>query len=230
MSVSSIFHPLQTISGASDMTETAINPRNFFFLIPTITGVALGILFLPNFSLGLAIGAIELVVQITAFGILTSKGILKKEDDKNSEYHKQIRKSLLAVCLFGPIVEEGVFRGFVQPLLTVGIQILVPAATAALFGTGLSVATAVSVVATAVIFGAVHYFNPHKNSHIQAVSCTVGGIVLGLLAVQFGIGASIAAHVANNALLGFITAFVPFPNSDLDVRPQRRVNASALPR
>ncbi len=114
--------------------------------------------------------------------------------EKNSEYDRHVRKSLLAVSLFGPIAEEGIFRGLIQPLVTKSIQILVPAATAALFGTGLSVATVVSIVATSVFFGAAHYFNPHKNAHIQAVSAALGGLTLGLLSAQFGIGASIAAH------------------------------------
>jgi membrane protease YdiL (CAAX protease family) len=232
MSLSTISQTQTIVSSSNlaniDRRERALQPRNFFFLIPTITGIAMGILLFPNFGLGLAAGAVGLVVSIIAMGILKKLKIIKLSDEKNSEYHKDIRKSLLAVVLFGPIAEEGIFRGFMQPLLTRGIQILVPAATAVLFGTGLSIATAVSIAATAVIFGAAHYFNPHKDSHVQAVSCTISGVVMGILAAQFGIGAAIAAHVANNSIIGLFAAFSSSREND-NARPQKKFDFSDLP-
>src|SRR6185503_6739912 len=133
--------PLANISASSayaaDRRERIIQPHNFLFLIPTITGIALGLLFLPNFGLGLAIGAAELIFNIASMSLLSKAGILKHTDEKNSEYAKSIRKSLFEVSLFGPIAEEGIFRGLIQPLLTKSIQILAPAAATVVFGMGL---------------------------------------------------------------------------------------------
>jgi membrane protease YdiL (CAAX protease family) len=203
--------------------------KKFLFLIPTITGIAIGILLFPHFGLGLAVGAAGLVVTVIAMSVLSHMGILKSSEDKNSEYEKHIHKSLLEVALFGPIAEEGLFRGFMQPLLTRSIQILVPAAATAVFlGTGMGVATAVSIAVTAVVFGGIHYFNPHKDSHIQAVAATVSGVVMGVLAAQFGIGAAIAAHVANNTIPSLFFAFVPARKRE-EVRPQMRPDFSPVP-
>ena len=123
------------------------------------------------------------------------------------------------------------FRGLVQPLLTKSVQVLIPAATVVFFGTGLSVATAVAIVATSVLFGAAHLSNPHKGAHIQAMSATVSGVVLGILAARFGIGASIASHIANNSL---VSIFVAIPQSLSNqerrrARSQKKYNTSALP-
>ncbi len=235
MAISSVTqHPPITnvhVPHTSDMDtiECIIQPSNFLHLIPTITGIALGILFLPHFGLGLAFGAIELTVMLISLVFLRKAGILTSLPDNNSEYDKLLRKSLLQASLFGPIVEEGVFRGVIQPLVTKSIQILVPAAAAALFGTGPSVATAVSVVATSVLFGAFHYFNPHKNVHIQAVTSTVGGLMLGCISAQFGIGASFAAHISFNSILGLFIACRPLDKDRDSVLGQRKFDAISLP-
>ena len=50
-----------------------------------------------------------------------------------------------------PLLEEGIFRGIVQPLLTRAIQIIVPAAAAVAFGP-FSIAATVSIVASGIIF------------------------------------------------------------------------------
>jgi membrane protease YdiL (CAAX protease family) len=209
--------------------ECIIQPRNFLFLIPTITGIAIGILFLPNFGLGLAFGIAELAITLISVSLLSQAGIISRTKDNNNEYDKYVRKSLLAVSLFGPIAEEGIFRGLIQPLVTRSIQILVPVAATALFGTGLSVATAVSIVATSVLFGAAHYFNPHKNAHIQAISTAIGGLTLGFLSAQFGIGASIAAHIAFNSIIGLLTACRPYDKESSNILEQRKFDTISLP-
>ncbi len=75
-----------------------------------------------------------------------------------------------------------------------------PAAACAFLATGLSIATTVAIVATAAFFGLIHAFNDHKNSRIQAVMASIGGIVLGVTAAQYGLAAAIAAHIVNNTL------------------------------
>lgn len=72
--------------------------------------------------------------------------------------------------------------------------------SAAFLGTGLSIATTVAIIASAAFFGLIHAFNDHKNSHLQAVVATIGGVILGVTAAQYGLAAAIAAHIVNNTL------------------------------
>jgi membrane protease YdiL (CAAX protease family) len=192
-----------SISGptAQNIIDNVSDPQNWLYLIPTIGTLAIGILFAPHFAIGLGIGAAMACAKIPIALALRALGVLKKEE-RDSEYEKSILSFPLLGTLIAPIVEEGFFRGVLQPLATRTMIWLVPAAAAtAFFGTGLSIATAVTIVATATLFGLAHLSNPHKNSHIQAIITGVDGIVFGVLAAQFGLGASIAAHIAGNTLL-----------------------------
>jgi len=224
MSISAVSqHSATTTSSFSKVNDSegrVINLRNFLFLVPAISAIAIGSIFIPHFAFGLGVGAIKLVATIISHVILDRSGILPRVEEKNSKYSEAIRSALLSVSIFGPIVEEGVFRGFLQPVLTNAVQILIPAAAAALFGPTLSVAVIVSVVATSVLFGAAHLFNSHKNAHIQAISSTVAGLIYGFLTVQFGIGAAMAAHIANNTIASCFISLVP---------EHKKVNSSALP-
>ena len=65
----------------------------------------------------------------------------------------------------------------------------------------------VSIVATAAFFGFIHIFNDHKNSPIQAFSATLGGILLGVSAAQFGLGCAIAAHIVHNTIITTLKKF-----------------------
>lgn len=205
----------QTAPADQTKKEFSISPNSkLLFLIPTITGIALGILFIPNFGLGLAIGALEVPIKLISLLVMNATGIISS-DKNESEYSKQLIGSLFYVSVIGPIAEEGIFRGIVQPLLTRAIQIIVPAAAAIAFGP-FSIATTVSIVASGIIFGAVHYFNNHDGAHVQAMFASVTGIVYGILAAQFGIGASIAAHIINNTVVSTLIA-LPNKNSDRSI-------------
>jgi hypothetical protein len=216
----------ESTSRTDDFVELVVNPRNYLFLIPTIAAIAVGAIFIPHFGLGLAVGTADLVVSMIGFTLLDRSGILPRTEEKNSKYQQALRDALLEVSVFGPIAEEGVFRGIIQPLLTRTIQILLPAAAVAFFGTPLSIAVFISVVASSILFGAAHYMNPHKNAHIQAISATVGGLVYGFLSAQFGIGASMAAHIANNTLVSMIVALSPENNS---MKTRRPIRVGSLP-
>ncbi len=225
MAVSAVAQP-QVIPSNPPKEETkehSLQPRNFLFLIPTITGIALGLLLIPNFGLGLAVGAADLAVTVVSMFFLTHVGIVEEDKEKNSKYGKYLRSSLLNVSFFGPIAEEGIFRGYIQPLMTKAIQVLAPAAAVALLGGGMSVAVVVSIVATSILFGAAHLINPHKGAHVQAISATVTGVVLGILSAQFGIGASIAAHIANNSILGAALACTLSNEDRVQIRDQKQV-------
>ena len=99
-----------------------------------------------------------------------------------------------------------------------------------LLGPHFTIAATVSIVATGVFFGAIHYFNKHKNAGAQAISASLGGIVLGALNVQFGIGAAFAAHIANNTLSIIALSFKRQSSvSDTSLRPLNKHTYTALP-
>lgn len=216
-------------SSSENVIECIIRPKNFLFLIPTITGIAMGIIFLPNFGLGLAAGAGMLVVTVVAMSILTAVGLIEKVKERRSEYGKMLAKESLVVALFGPIQEEAIFRGGFQPLITHVIQLIVPAASAVLFGP-FSIATTVSIVATGVFFGALHYLNPHKAAFQQAVTASIGGIAFGALAAQYGIAAAVAAHIANNTIVAAFLGFAPSSSTPgVEPHSHRKFRYTPLP-
>lgn len=179
--------------------ENASNPMNWLYLVPTIGVLALGVLFAPStVPIGIGVGAGVFVLSAVTLIVLKVCNLVA--DDPDSEYEKDIIKFPLSATLLAPFLEEGIFRGLLQPLATRAILFIVPAAAAAFLGTGLSIAVTVSIVGTAAIFGFVHVFNDHKNSHIQAFSCTLAGIAFGVVAAQFGLPAAIAAHIVNNTI------------------------------
>jgi hypothetical protein len=96
-----------------------------------------------------------------------------------------------------------------QPSLVGATLHLVPATSAALFGPLFSVATTASIVASGIIFGAIHYLNSHKAALQQAVAATIKGVALGILAVQFGFFAAVAAHLANNTICAIMIMSEP---------------------
>jgi hypothetical protein len=181
-----------------DIKNKLCDPKRWLYLIPVVSAIAIGILCAPNFALGLAAGG-ALWVGITIINL--GLNLLCKVKD-GSKYNKEIVDHPLEVALLAPVIEELIFRGAMQPLFTRAIVWLAPTATAAFFGSGLGTATVVSIVATSVLFGLLHLGNKdvNENVHFQVVYAGILGIPLGILAVQFGLGASIAAHIAINTI------------------------------
>jgi membrane protease YdiL (CAAX protease family) len=179
--------------------ENASNPMNWLYLVPTIGVLALGVIFAPS-TVPIGIGVGVGVFAVTALTLIILKVCNLVAEDDDSEFEKDVLKYPLFGTLGAPFLEEGIFRGLLQPLATRAILFIAPAAAAAFLGTGLSIAVVVSIVGTAAIFGFLHVFNDHKNSHIQAFTCTLQGIAFGVLAAQFGLPAAIAAHVVNNTI------------------------------
>lgn len=218
MSVASVSQTSVSTQLTSGNVELVFQPRNFLFLIPTISAIALGLIFFPHFGFGLAMGVADFVVTLAYTTLLAKTGILPLEEDNHSVFQKITRGNLFAGSVFIPIAEEGIFRGLLQPCCAQAIQILIPAAEAALFGPQLSIAVVASIVATSILFGAVHYSNPHKNAHIQALTTGIGSLALGFLSAQFGIAASIAAHMGFNTLISCVQALTPDPNRLVESR------------
>lgn len=168
-------------------------------LLPAVAVMGLGILYAPNFAIGLVIGVLEYTIGILI--ILSAQAIFPLVSDKNSQYSIKVMNDLILATLLAPIYEELLFRGALQPLLIAAISWLAPvASTALLFGTGLTVAAMLSIFVTSIIFGAMHISNRHVGSYRQAALCFIAGIVDGVVAIQYGLVASIAAHIINNTL------------------------------
>ena len=204
MSISSIQQQSFERPAWTVISENISNPKNWIYLVPTIGAVALCVFLAPATApLGIAAGVI--IFSVNGLVALALKVANLVTEDPDSEYQKTLLEYPLLATLVAPILEEGFFRGLVQPLAARTILLVAPAAAALYLGTGLSIAVTISIVATAAIFGLAHCFNNHKNSHIQALTATCGGVAFGLLAAQFGLPAAIAAHMVNNTIAMTIT-------------------------
>jgi membrane protease YdiL (CAAX protease family) len=93
--------------------------------------------------------------------------------------------------IIAPLVEELLFRGSI-PLLSHAIVYLIPNASAILFGP-FNVSVVISIVATSILFGFGHDNWPTFK--------IIGGLVFGILAVNFGLAAAVGAHMMNNTIV-----------------------------
>jgi membrane protease YdiL (CAAX protease family) len=204
MSVSSVQQQPFERPAWTVISENISDPKNWIYLVPTIGAVALCVFLAPATApIGIAIGVV--IFSVSGLAALVLKVTHLLDEDPDSEYQKTLLEHPILATLVAPILEEGFFRGLMQPLAARAILFIAPAAAALYLGTGLSIAVTISIVATAAIFGLAHCFNSHKNSHIQALTATCGGIALGLLTVQFGLAAAIAAHMVNNTIAMTLT-------------------------
>ncbi len=169
-------------------------------LIPVISVIAIGIICSPVFKIGAITGAVTLSITVLSLGLLVSLGLLKKTD--GGAYLEKIRKMpACATAVFIPILEEAIFRGGLQRGLTeLGKQVLTHKVWQLPLGVYLSTASLVAIVATSVLFGAVHALNDHEGASQQAFITGFHGFVMGVLAANYGILASIGAHIINNTL------------------------------
>jgi hypothetical protein len=168
-----------------------LDPKRWSHLVPVIAILSLGSLCVPNFALGTASGA-----AITA-AILVGVEVIRalKLKDNNAPL-MQVNLSPVAASLVLPVVRELILRGAVQPLMVRDIVWIVPAAAASFLGTSLSIATGVSIVATA-MFTNFPFFDQHPSllTASSILLATINDIALGVLAAQFSLDASIAASI-----------------------------------
>lgn len=69
-----------------------------------------------------------------------------------------------------------------------------------MFGATINATSVSMVCVTAILFGLLHLGNPHENAPIQTILATLAGVTFGVLALQYGLWASIAAHIMVNTL------------------------------
>ncbi len=169
--------------------------RNWSYVMPTVVLMSVGSVMIPHFSLGLALGVANLVLA-SMVGLLVSLLPIKKANQE--DYRQQLLSYPMMVTVFAPTLEELLFRGLLQTLLI------------ALFPQ----ASLMAVCITALLFGLAHLTNAKENdAYHQAINTTFSGIFFGLVAMQLGLWAAIAAHMMNNtiALTLLMLCGVPAP-------------------
>lgn len=152
-----------------------------------------------------AAGATALLANIVLSNtVMYALDIEEKEGE--SEYSDAIKQiSPFATCVAIPVIEEIVFRTFVQGGLYAVLSYVIPAtAVITIVGLEFPVAAVVSIVAAGAIFGLAHASN-HPDDPLSAImhtaTATVAGVfVLGPLYYAFGIWGSALAHIANNTI------------------------------
>ncbi len=166
----------------------------------TVMGIILisGTILFPYFHVGLLIGVASFLIKILLS--LALRHFLPSKKSDNGTYMKLIKDNPYYVSLTGPILEELLFRGCMQPLLIHLFSLFIPASATIFVLPGLSAAALTSVLITSVTFGMAHTQNDHSGAIIQGVITTLSGVIQGLLCVYFGLPTAIAAHIANNSL------------------------------
>jgi len=176
-------------------------------LIPTLCVMGIGSVLVPHFALGLAVGVLDYIVK-TLIVLFLEHVVGHEFTEISQKYHDHITKNRFDLTLWGPILEELMFRFALQVLLPLMIfATFAPSFIPFLFA-GLNVVTACCILITSIMFGLVHLGTSENHDNYEhAISATMGGIVYGVLAVSFitplapfDIAAPIAAHIAYNTL------------------------------
>ncbi len=169
-----------------------------------VAGVTvLGLFNIPHFALGLAVGVLILLATYVLVPLLSALGICSVvEEGQTKAYEDFVKRNPLYSILLAPALEELEMRGVLQPLLILGLVFFFPGlALAPFFATGLSAAVGISILCTSLIFGLLHLSSSEANDNwMHAAIAGLKGVVLGVLAVQFGLAVAFAAHMMNNAL------------------------------
>lgn len=191
---------VQNIANRTKQDEET-SPADWSYLIPVMCVAGIGSACIPYFALGLAVGAVDFMVQIVISILFFSKES-EEDREKTKEYSEMIQKNTLYATLWGPVIEEGLFRGVLQPGLMLAFILINPSlAVLPFLATGLSLAAAAAIACTSLIFGLLHLTSSKDNDDYRhAVMTTMGGVVLGVLAIQFGLLAAVAAHIIFNTL------------------------------
>lgn len=113
-------------------------------------------------------------------------------------YEEFVSSSFIETAIKAPLLEEIFFRFVVQGSIQWLMDKIFPEMTVSIFSYEIRLATLVSVVATAALFGYVHLAN--GLGIIQVILCATSGLVFGALKSQYGMGACTTAHMVNNAI------------------------------
>ena len=118
-------------------------------------------------------------------------------------FESDIKKVIEYAVWTGPLGEEILFRGLLQGAFNKVGSAIFKDKEVDVFSHKIKLAPLVSIVATSVLFGAVHAPNG-PDSLGQVISAGTGGLTLGLLRHRFGLISSLAAHSTQNACAMFV--------------------------
>ncbi len=109
----------------------------------------------------------------------------------------------------GPILEEAIFRGALQPALSYALALYIPyLATHSLLG--LPFSQFIAAITVGVGFSAIHYPDFEKGGATWcAVIGAVGGSAFGLTYTYWGLSTSIAAHMTANLMVAVLDKHFP---------------------
>jgi membrane protease YdiL (CAAX protease family) len=110
-----------------------------------------------------------------------------------------MESNFTAEVIEAPILEEIVFRVLIQNFFHSLATKIVPDTDVEIFSSKLKLATLVSILATAALFGWAHITSGLGILHV--ILATISGITFGVLKEKYGLTASISAHMINNALV-----------------------------
>ncbi|WP_058534514.1 CPBP family intramembrane glutamic endopeptidase [Legionella saoudiensis] len=179
-------------------TLTAIGNFEPEFITIYVACLALGLIYLPGFTAGLSIGFACALANMSLTLIMQQINPLTLQD---SSYYRTVANKPLYVTLIAPVLEEVFFRGLLLPAMLAAITAFFPITTTMMFwGTGITLAAAISIGVTAGMFGLLHLRNDHEGAYRQALVATLIGIALGVTAIEFGLWAAIGAHIVNNSI------------------------------
>jgi len=155
---------------------------------------------LSDTSIGIKVGASFWVANHCINSCIS--GFLEKSQPVNLErmnkYIDFIMRNPKAVIVKGPVLEELVFRGLLQPVLTKGVAFIYGDKEIEVFNHKIKIAEAVGVTASSVLFGMAHLTN--GTGVQQVISTTLTGLVLGTLKNRYGLLSATSAHMTNNAI------------------------------
>jgi membrane protease YdiL (CAAX protease family) len=118
----------------------------------------------------------------------------------NLQHNNAKADDVFATTINAPVLEEMAFRGFMLPFFVCTITLFLPHLIFA--------SKVISVIATAIIFGAVHMTNAVFYGEAftlqQCIHASIGGVIAGQQYYQSGLIGSIGAHMVYNASIYFI--------------------------
>ena len=193
---------------------------------------------LSSLSVGIGSGALLFAGQTTVQKIAMLYAQLDVQPNIDPDEGPEILpsevidKQFVPGVVIAPIVEEVVFRGIMQPLLSVGISYCFPQLSTSAF-LSISKASLLSATMTAAAFGMCHYPDYKKGAPFAVAMSTIAGSVFGVVRERFGILASISAHMMSNLSTGLLDKHWPelleFPKErELRLLPPREKELQLL--
>lgn len=118
------------------------------------------------------------------------------------DFFENLEDTALYENIAAPVLEEVLFRGGVQTLLTKVIAFCVPYFKQRSYGS-IPAANCISAIATGSLIGAVHFSNFKKTegrAALQSIIIGISGIMFGITKECYGLFCSIVAHAVHNSL------------------------------